>query len=297
MAKHRIYWIDAFTKERFSGNPCAVVLNADQLSPQTMQIVAMELNLSETAFVFQSDRANFGARYFTPAGELPFAGHPTIAVIHALSEAGLIQSDDGEVYNTSIEVPAGVIPLSYSRTDLVSRVKMQQLRPKFLRKYSSKEIAEIFGLSPANILENAEPQTVSTGTPILMVPWTNLEILKRVQYKDPDRYLELRKKGDFIFAHHFCLQGISPLSSTFARSLGTPPNTLEDPFTGSATGCMGAFLWHHGFVSNSSFVAEQGHWMGRPGTAEIEVIGPREDISHVFVSGNAITIFSGEIEC
>ena len=78
MTGHRVFTVDAFTKRAYGGNPCAVVFDADDLSTEQMQIIAQEMNLSETAFVLSSDRAAFRVRYFTPRAEIPFAGHPTI---------------------------------------------------------------------------------------------------------------------------------------------------------------------------------------------------------------------------
>jgi trans-2,3-dihydro-3-hydroxyanthranilate isomerase len=71
---------------------------------------------------------------------------------------------------------------------------------------------------------------------------------------------------------------------------------VEDPFTGSATGGMAAYLWHHGLLESPDFVAEQGHWIGRPGKARVEVVGPREDIETVRVGGAAVTVLRGELE-
>src|ERR1035437_176620 len=91
MAQYPFYWVDAFTSKELGGNPCAVVLDAGTLSSKSMQSIAREMNLSETAFVMSSKKANFAARYFTPEGELPFAGHPTIATIHTLIHSGRLK--------------------------------------------------------------------------------------------------------------------------------------------------------------------------------------------------------------
>ena len=74
-----------------------------------------------------------------------------------------------------------------------------------------------------------------------------------------------------------------------------PPDLLDDPFTGSATGGMGAYLWHHGLIGHPEFVAQQGHWMNRPGHATVEVVGPRDDIETVKVGGAAVTVLRGEL--
>ena len=83
--------VDAFTRVPLQGNPCAVILEAEGLSDRTMQAVALEMNLSETSFVVGSEVADFGVRYFTPAEEIPLAGHPTIATVHALVEWGRLE--------------------------------------------------------------------------------------------------------------------------------------------------------------------------------------------------------------
>ncbi|MEL6823541.1 MAG: PhzF family phenazine biosynthesis isomerase, partial [Calditrichota bacterium] len=79
MSTLNIAQIDAFTERPYGGNPCAVVFDADFLSTEQMQTIALEMNLSETAFLMKSDKADFRARYFTPSEEIPLAGHPTIS--------------------------------------------------------------------------------------------------------------------------------------------------------------------------------------------------------------------------
>ena len=83
--------------------------------------------------------------------------------------------------------------------------------------------------------------------------------------------------------------------STFARHPGVPPDVAEDPFTGSATGGMAAYLWHYGLIDEPKFIAEQGHWMDRPGQATVEIVGPREDIQTVKVGGKAVAVMRGEL--
>jgi trans-2,3-dihydro-3-hydroxyanthranilate isomerase len=287
MPRFPFYWIDAFTEVPLGGNPCVVVLDADGLTADQMQALARETNLSETAFVLRSERADFGARYFTPQGELPFAGHPTVATLHALREAGRLARD-----SATLELPAGIIPVEISGQGRVSRVTMSQLKPTFLRTYSADEALTLYGLAAEDLLAGATLQTVSTGTPILMVPLASLDALKRAHYPDPEAFLRWQERGDFMYAHHFCVTD----GKTFARSLPTPPSTLEDPFTGSSTGCMAAYLWSRGLIPNARFVAEQGHWMGRPGRADVEVVGPPTDIRSVKVTGGAVTVMSGTLE-
>lgn len=293
--RNRFYWIDAFADRPFSGNPCAVVLAASEFPDETMQAVAREMNLSETAFVFSSKKADFKARYFTPEREIPLAGHPTLAVIQALIEDGAVALRAKEVHKVTLELKAGIIEVEIHPGSEQPLISMRQLSPQFLRKYDASAVLPLFGLDPDDAIHGLPIQTVSTGTPMLMVPLKSHEALRCVKM-NADAYRAFREAGDFFSPHLFCITGATDSGQTFARHLGTPPDTLEDPFTGSATGCMGAYLWSYGLIKTPTFTAEQGHWMGRPGQARVEVIGTHDAIEAVKVGGTAVPVIKGEIE-
>lgn len=286
--------IDAFTETRLSGNPCAVIFEADDLDDATRLAIAREMNLSETAFVVRSDVADFGARYFTPAEEIPLAGHPTISTVFALVDSGRLKLT-GDLTSISLELRVGPIRVDIeAQQGVVKNILMSQKKPQFLRTYTPEEVMPVFGLTAADVLPGAPLQTVSTGTPQLMIPVRDLEVLRQSSLNTA-LYVSLRARGDFFSTHLFCLQGITENGQTFARHFVTPPDLLEDPFTGSATGGMGAYLWHHGLIDQPTFIAEQGHWMQRPGQAKVEVVGPRDDIETVKVGGSAMTVLRGEL--
>ena len=289
------FWqVDAFTERPLAGNACAIIFEADDLDEAHMLAIAREMNLSETAFVRHSTRADFGARYFTPAIEIPLAGHPTIATAFALVSSGRL-AFTGDQHTISLELPAGIIPVEiYSEEGKIQRIVMTQLKPVFLRKYDPAEVMAVFHLTPEDTIPGAAIQTVSTGTPQLMVPLRSQEALRRAQVDIP-AYLALRSRSDFASVHLFCLQGATPAGKTFARHLDVPPDILEDPFTGSATGGMGAYLWRYHLIDQPAFIAEQGHWLDRPGQATVEVVGPPEDIQAVKVGGQAVTVLRGEL--
>lgn len=286
--------VDAFATRALEGNPCAIVFDADELDVATMQAIAREMNLSETAFVRRSRVADFGARYFTPAEEIPLAGHPTIATTFALIETGRLLLR-GDYTAITLELQVGPIPVEiFSANGIVQRIVMSQKQPQFLSKYTAEEVLPIFGLQANDALPNVPLQTVSTGTPQLMIPLRGLEALQRAQLHIAE-YDRLRSRGDFFSPHLFCLQGFTNEGQTSARHFGTPPDTLEDPFTGSATGGMAAYLWHYGLIESPQFIAEQGHAMQRPGRAFVEVIGARDNIQTVKVGGSAVTVLRGEL--
>ncbi|MBN2551092.1 MAG: PhzF family phenazine biosynthesis protein [Anaerolineales bacterium] len=292
--------VDAFTDRPLGGNPCAVVFETDRLSDETMLAIAREMNLSETAFVRQSSVADFGVRFFTPAEEIPLAGHPTIATTYALVDSGRLSlSGEGQSVTTHtnliLELKVGPIPVEiFSQDGLVERVVMSQKKPQFLALLKPHEVLPAFGLKKDDLLPDAPIQVVSTGTPQLMVPLRSLDVLRRIEMNVPF-YTNLRQRVGFFSPHLFVLEGITEAGRTFARHFGVPPDSPEDPFTGSATGGMAAYLWHYGLIERPNFIAEQGHWMSRPGQATVEVIGAPDDILNVKVGGGAVTVLRGEL--
>jgi len=182
----------------------------------------------------------------------------------------------------------------YLQGGQVQRIVMTQRKPQFLSVHDPAEVLPIFGLRREDALPGALIQTVSAGTPQLMLPLRSLEALGRARL-DVTAYEQYRSRSDFFSPHLFCLQGVTEAGRTFARHFGTPPDLMEDPFTGSATGGMAAYLWRYRLIEQPIFIAEQGHWMHRPGQGAAQVIGPPEDIQTVKVGGSAVTVLRGEI--
>lgn len=286
--------VDAFSERALGGNPCAIVFDADDLSAETRQAIALEMNLSETSFVITPTDGDYAARYFTPAEEIPLAGHPTIATVFALVESGRLKLT-GDHQSIRLELKVGPIPVEiFSENGRVTQVVMSQKKPQFLQTYSPADVLPIFGLSLDDALPGMPIQTVSTGTPQIMIPLASLDALRRVNV-NVSELTRLRAEGDFFSPHLFCLTGATEAGQTFARHFASPPDVFEDPFTGSATGGMAAYIWHYGLIESPKFVAEQGHWMNRPGQANVEIVGPRDDIQTVKVGGMAVTVVRGEL--
>ena len=294
MRSYSLLQVDAFTDRPRYGNPCAVVMDTDDLDHTTMQAIALEMNLSETAFVRRSDKADFGVRYFTPAEEIPLAGHPTLAVSRALIDTGRI-SLKGDRAVITLELIEGPITVEiFSVQGIVENIMMTQRPPQFLNTYDPEKILSVFGLSPEQAMDGVPIQTVSTGTPQLMIPLRDLDALRQAEL-DFDAYRQLHGSSDFFSPHLFCLGGFTDKGLTAARHFGIPPDLIEDPFTGSATGGMGAYLCRYGLIDSTDFVAEQGHWMNRPGSAKVEVVGGPNEIESVRVGGRAVTVVEGKI--
>lgn len=281
-------WVDAFAQAPFGGNGCAVLHDAAHLDDETCMQVVRETSLVECTFTGPSEVADIRVRYFLASREIPFAGHPTVATVAAMRHRGLI--GDGAL---TLETLAGVVPVAVAGDE----VSMVQQAPRFGRKVPAEVVAAAVGLSTDDIA--AEPQVVSTGLGFCITPLTSRAALEQAAL---DRaalaaYFEFLGQRDTDMMEPFLVvqEGATALGDTFARLLLAPPSPPEDPFTGSATGAMASFLWARNLLRRPRFVAEQGHGMGRPGRAEVEVLGPRHAIDGVRVTGRGFVLMSGEM--
>ncbi|MHA3913542.1 PhzF family phenazine biosynthesis protein [Halovulum sp. GXIMD14793] len=139
------------------------------------------------------------------------------------------------------------------------------------------------------------PQLVSTGSCFCVTVLSSRDVVEQAVL-DTQRLAEWRTRHQtemepFLVA----LEGATENGQTFARLLLAPPNRPEDPFTGSATGCMAAYLWAKDLIETPCFVAEQGHGMGRPGQAQVEVLGPRDAITGIQVGGQGVVVLEGRL--
>jgi trans-2,3-dihydro-3-hydroxyanthranilate isomerase len=285
--------VDAFTRQALGGNPAAIVFDADDLTDAQMQALAVEMNLSETAFVMQSAVADFKVRFFTTFDEIPLAGHPTIATFHALAEAGRIQGE-GRVRVTQ-ELKVGVLPVEIDMWDgQPQRVIMTQQPPAFLNIHERAPWAAALGITVDDLLPDHPIQTVSTGTPQAMIPVRSLDVLRRVR-ADEKALLALHADGDWFSAHVFTPEALDPAHAAHARHFAPGDNVFEDPVTGSATGGMACYLYHYGLVDCSIFTVEQGHMMNRPGLVDVELEGTPDAITAIRIAGTAITVITGEL--
>jgi trans-2,3-dihydro-3-hydroxyanthranilate isomerase len=279
----QMIWVDAFTAVPLEGNACAVVLDARGLDDERMQAIARETNQTETSFVFPGDAdADFNVRYWTPSGEIPMAGHPTVATSHALCESGAITAAQDVV---RLKMPAAVVPVTISRGS-PPRYAMSQIAPTFLATFSRAAAARALNLSEDDLRAGTTPQTVSTGTPQLMVALASREALDRCV---PDAAALFGEPRDWFSVHVFApgAGDVALVSRHFAAFRGI----VEDPFTGSATGGMAGYCARYGLVRERHYRVAQGAHVHRPGLAEVTVGGePPDAIGRITVAGPAVTV-------
>ena len=281
------YWVDAFTDQVFGGNGCAVVHGGAVLPDAICTAYVRETSLVECTFTGPSEIADFKVKYYLASREIPFAGHPTIATVAALRHRGLI--GEGPL---RLETGAGIVEIEVRG----AQIAMTQIAPVFGVEVPVDLVADVGGLEPADII--GQPQVVSTGLPFCITVLRSRRALERLKL-DPralaDYNAHLGQDSDMMEPFWVTLDGATSAGDTYARLLLAPPSPAEDPFTGSATGAMAAYLWARGLIDSPRFVAEQGHLMGRPGRAEVEVLGPRDAISGVRVAGQGRVVMSGQV--
>jgi trans-2,3-dihydro-3-hydroxyanthranilate isomerase len=303
--EYRYIQVDVFTDRPFGGNPLAVFPEAEGLSDEEMQCLAREMNLSETTFVLppQASEADFKVRIFTPAKELPFAGHPVVGTHWVLAHLGRVDLQE-PVTQVRFELGVGMLPAALHVVGgEVERVVMTQDRPTFLSILDATllaELAEGLGLLPKAIVETELPvQVVSTGVPQMMVPVRSLaevQALDAGQLNVAALNRVCRAVGTECVLV-FTFETEQPESAIhvrlFAPLLGVP----EDPATGSANGALGAYLVHHQTVPVTGpitfLVSEQGAEIGRPSTLYVEVDSVGLDIGAVRVGGQVVPVAEG----
>ncbi|WP_299556002.1 PhzF family phenazine biosynthesis protein [uncultured Tateyamaria sp.] len=281
-------WVDAFTDRAFGGNGCAVVHDGAGLDDDICMAFVRETSLVECTFTGPSDVADIRVRYFLASREIPFAGHPTVATVAALRHRNLIE--DGSL---TLETGAGVVPVE---ADGMS-IRMTQVAPNFGARPDPALVAAVGGLTADDIVH--PPRVTSTGLPFAITVLKDRATLDRVRFNLDafETYLAaLGVHGTDVMEPFWCTrEGATHKGDTFARLLMAPPSPAEDPFTGSATGAMAAYLWSEGLIEMPHFTAEQGHGLGRPGQARVSVQGPRDAITGVVVEGQAHVLMSGQL--
>jgi trans-2,3-dihydro-3-hydroxyanthranilate isomerase len=294
------YRVDVFAERAFAGNPLAVFPDADAIDADAMQAIAREMNLSETVFVQRptAPQADLRLRIFTIDRELPLAGHPTIGAVFALATHGHLDLR-GERPVVWCELGAGVMPVEVIREGAIVReVVMTQRAPRFGDlAVDPVRMAAALGLPPRAVGAGDLPiSVVDTGIPWLIVPIADLSAMRAVVV-DGARCAAIAEVVGTDAFYAFTQEVVDPAATAHARHLAFGTLTPgEDPGTGSAAGCLSAFLVKEGVLlaaPTAELVIEQGLEIGRPSriTARVDTKGGA--IERVCVGGRAVPVGEG----
>lgn len=268
--------------EPFSGNPLCVFEAATGLDERTMQALALQFNLSETSFIFPSDRADARVRIFTPSFELPFAGHPTLGTAHVLR--ALLAETGNNTDSLTLDLKAGIIPVRAHGDRWTLRANAPKSRPV---QATRDQLAAMLGLQSGDLGEPA--LWVDTGTEQLILPLASVaalnrcqpsaELLQRYACVQPGRYLV------YVFAHS------APHSVHARMFFSKGASVIEDPATGSACANLGGYLVQTGAPTPIVRSIEQGAHVGRPCELRLEVDAQQQSL----VSGLVLELARGNV--
>jgi PhzF family phenazine biosynthesis protein len=281
-----VYQIDAFTKQPFNGNSAAVIF-AEDLTNEEMQAIAKEMNLSETAFISSSGKADFKLKWFTPAIEVELCGHATIASLHYLAERNIIQRNSSITFETL----SGVIECHADGDSYYMKLPVPHFK-KFEGRYD--EIMNILGIEQYDIDEQYPFLLQNNGNLFIYV--RSLDALKNLKPNFKELVNLSKEKEEFTEVTVFTLETFENKNDAHLRFFAPYYGIDEDPVTGSANGPLLLVLRNLGLIEkdteNKTFTFEQGDFLGRRGRVNVSFsLGKNE----LMIAGNAITVLKGEL--
>jgi trans-2,3-dihydro-3-hydroxyanthranilate isomerase len=290
---------DVFTGQPFSGNQLAVFLDGRGLTAERMQAIAREIGFSESTFVLPAETSgtDVRVRIFTPAVELPMAGHPTIGTAFALAHTGVIAPGAARsVFGLGI----GPTPVDLEWEGGALRFAwMTQANPTFGPVVTRRaDVAAAIGVGESDLAADLPVQVVSCGIPYLLVPFASPQAVDRATVDGS----ALRRFSTMIGIEApfflFARLAQDATDTVHARMFAPGLGVTEDPATGSASGPLGCYLLRHGLVTPDAarhIVSRQGVVMGRPSRIHIEVTSQDGTIERVRVGGAARLVAQGEL--
>src|SRR5436190_19042039 len=303
----RIFQVDAFTPDRFTGDPAGVVLDADSLSDAEMLAIARELNNADTAFVLKPDGPDheLRVRSFTPRTEASFVGHATVATHFVLSRDGATPlhgtSSDGNGGRVRQRQKSGLVDIEVRGAGATRRIAVRQPAPPLGRQLNDRErlaVLDALALSTGDIDTRCPLRIVGGAGTRLLIGVRSADQLKQLK-PDYSRLTTLSAQlgaaGFFVFTLAHGQAGCLTESRMFCPALGIP----EDPVSGNAHGLLGAYLAQLRLLTRSGegarFTGIQGHSLHRPGRVEVELEFSGETLAGVWIIGQAVSIFETEI--
>jgi len=296
MRYYKIKIVNAFTDSRFCGNPAGVVLGDEELSEGEMKKIARELGYSETAFILNSNRADFKIKYFTPQEEIDLCGHATIASLYALFEEGALGLGDG-IANIRLDTKVGILNTYLEiRNGGLEKIMMEQALPQFRDIDADYDkLADILNIDKKYFRMDIPLKIAYTGLWDLMVPIINREIIDGI-VPDFEKMRKYSEENDIVSFHLYSIGGNKFL---YTRNFAPAVGINEDPVTGTSNCALVGYLLSIGLLDFTAdkilVVAEQGHALQRPGRVFVEAILEHGLIKRIMVGGKAVTFLKGEL--
>jgi trans-2,3-dihydro-3-hydroxyanthranilate isomerase len=293
MKKPNFYMVDVFAEEKYAGNQLAVFENAEALSGAEMQKIAREIHYSETTFITSSEMRNGGydVRIFTPAEEVPFAGHPTLGTAYVIKH----KAANKRVSKILLNLKAGQIPVTFEEDGNKSVAWMKQIEPAFGKTLDAIQVLDALNLDADTVNSRFPIQEVSTGLPFIIVPLKTLDALKRARVSR-DKFLNLIKNIQAKIILIFCPETYNSKNNLNVRVFADYYGIPEDPATGSGNGCLAGYLVKHRYFGKEKVDVrvEQGYEIGRPSLLLLRAENKKGEID-VYVGGKIVMIAKGKM--
>jgi trans-2,3-dihydro-3-hydroxyanthranilate isomerase len=288
------YILDVFAAEKYSGNQLAVVRAGEGMSGAMMQRVAREFNYSETTFVLSDKERNGGydVRIFTPASEVPFAGHPVLGTAYVINREYM----GGRADTVKLNLKAGQIPVRlHYKGGEPERLVMKQNEPLFGRTFKTDAAAGVLDIDESEIDDRFPVQEVSTGLPFVIVPIRRLEAMKSIKI-NREGYFKFIEDTDAKAFLVFCPETYGEENHFNVRMFAELYGIPEDPATGSGNGCLAGYLLKHGYSGGGKVDVrvEQGYEIGRPSLLYLEAFDEGGKI-RIHVGGGVIPTARGTL--
>lgn len=302
MSRYRYVTADVFTDLAFGGNQLAVFPDAREIPETRLLDVTREFNYSETTFVYPPENPAHTrrVRIFTPAGEVPFAGHPTVGTAHVLAATGEVTLT-GDLTRMVLEEQVGPVPVAVRARDGVpvfaqlSVAKLPEVGPPPPMRA---DLARVLGLETDDLLDDAwAPQSLSCGLPFLFVPVRDRAAVARARIRlDAWEQVLQHTAAPEVFV--FAMEGERSGSNVRARMFAPGMSVPEDPATGSANAALAGYLAARDPRRDTllRWVVEQGFEMGRPSMIEVEADVTDGNVTAVRVGGSSVIVCEGTME-
>ncbi len=295
----RLFHVDAFTAERYAGNPATVVLGAEELSEATLRALARELGHGDSVFALPGAAPDHDlrVRFFTPRGESAFIGHATLA-LHAALQA--LDPADGQRTRRQ-QQRSGIVEVTTTATAAGARYAVRQPPPPLGAMPGAAALAPVLAalrLAPADLDPRCPVQVAGSGSTRLLIGLREGARLARLR---PDNLALARLSGQLEVAGFFLysLAPAVPDCTTEARMFCPAIGIAEDPVSGNAHGMLGVYLVAHGLLpvqaGRAAFTGRQGHHMERPGRVEVDLEIGDGAVRTVTIAGNAVVVYEGRL--
>jgi trans-2,3-dihydro-3-hydroxyanthranilate isomerase len=282
------YIVDVFAENKYSGNQLAVFIDARNISSEEMASMARETNYSETTFITACNVVDrvVDVRIFTPGGEIPFAGHPTLGTAYIANKVFF----EGKADSITLNLKVGKIPV-VADNDLLW---MNQVQPIFGQTFNQDAMASVLGINSDEINSKFPIEYVSTGLPFFIVPVKSLKTLISIKpnlQKALESFKDFDTSQTLVFAPESYSHDDAIACRVFVPALGIP----EDPATGSANGCLAAYLVKHSYFGKEpvELSVAQGYEINRPSRLYLKA-SLLDNVYSIKVGGKVVEIAEGK---